>query len=276
MGEFDPGYSRQPYKRLVTQYPDESVYPIDSFRTEWGPIFHRGRLDGTARIVVIGQDPAAHEAIARRILVGEAGQRLQGFLARLGVTRSYVLVNTFLYSVFGQGGGEKHIDDPAIAAYRNRWLDALTRSSSVQAIVSLGHLADSAYTAWKATPKGAASTAVYTTMLHPTYPDSASRTGSITKAEAFQRLCTSWNAALQKLHPAVTGDAPVPLHLYGTTLTPADLAPIPALDLPAGLPPWMSALDAWAARTGATKQLKRATITVAVPTKARNWPPLSG
>src|SRR5690349_9272843 len=180
---FDPGCYQEPFVTLVEQYPEADVYPPDQFRVEWGPIFHRGRLDGTARIVVIGQDPAAHEAIARRILVGEAGQRLQGFLARLGVTRSYVLVNTFLYSVFGQGGGEKHIDDPAIAAYRNRWLDALTRSSSVQAIVSLGHLADSAYTAWKATPKGAVSTAVYTTMLHPTYPDSASRTGSITKAD---------------------------------------------------------------------------------------------
>jgi uncharacterized protein (DUF427 family) len=36
---------------------------------EWGPVFHRGRLDGTARVLVIGQDPAAHEAVARRIPV---------------------------------------------------------------------------------------------------------------------------------------------------------------------------------------------------------------
>ena len=66
-----------------------------------GPIFHRGRLDGSARVLVIGQDPAQHETIVRRILVGEAGRRLQGFLAKLGVTRSYVLINTFLYSVYG-------------------------------------------------------------------------------------------------------------------------------------------------------------------------------
>ena len=37
----------------------------------------------------------------RRILVGEAGRRVQGLLAKLGITRSYVFVNTFLYSVYG-------------------------------------------------------------------------------------------------------------------------------------------------------------------------------
>ena len=103
--EFDRGYYRQPYRGLVGDFPDESVYPLDSFRVEWGPVFHRGRLDGSARVLVIGQDPATHEAIARRILVGEAGQRAQGFLTRLGIERSYVFINTFLYSVYGQGGG---------------------------------------------------------------------------------------------------------------------------------------------------------------------------
>jgi uracil-DNA glycosylase len=95
-------------------------------------------------LLVVGQDPAAHEAIARRILVGEAGQRIQGFLTKLGVDRSYVFINTFLYSVFGQGGGERHIDDEPIAQYRNRWLDAITRDQPIEAILSLGHLADSA------------------------------------------------------------------------------------------------------------------------------------
>ena len=78
--EFDRGYYRQPYRDLVSNFPDESVYPLDSFRVEWGPVFHRGRLDGSARVLVIGQDPATHETIARRILVGEAGQRAQGLL----------------------------------------------------------------------------------------------------------------------------------------------------------------------------------------------------
>jgi hypothetical protein len=274
--EFDPGYQRRPYRQLVTDYPDETVYPADSFRVEWGPIFHRGRLDGTARLLVVGQDPAAHETIARRILVGEAGQRIQGFLTRLGLTRSYVFVNTFLYSVFGQGGGERHVDDAAIAQYRHRWLDAITREQPIEAILSLGHLADSAVGMWQTTPTGAKNGAVHANVVHPTYPDSASRSGKITKAAAFERLCASWNDGLQKLHPVVTADEPTPLQLYGTTITKADLTGIPARDLPAGLPAWMSALDAWAARTGPSPQLKRATITVTVPRTARSWPPLSG
>src|SRR5213080_2962610 len=103
---FCPGYAKAPYKKLVQSYPAEDVYPSDSFRTEWGPIFHRGRLDGSARVLVLGQDPAASESIARRILVGEAGHRVQGLLAKLGSERSYVMVNTFVYSVYGQQGGE--------------------------------------------------------------------------------------------------------------------------------------------------------------------------
>jgi len=93
--EFCPGYP-PPYDALVASYPGTDVYPAADFRVEWGPIFHRGRLDGSAVLLVVGQDPAAHESAARRILVGVAGQRAQGLLSKLGITRSYVMVNTFL------------------------------------------------------------------------------------------------------------------------------------------------------------------------------------
>src|SRR3954464_15805290 len=109
--EFDSSYGLEPFRTLCTKFPDETVYPASDFRVEWGPIFHRGRLDGSARLLVIGQDPSAHESIARRILIGEAGQRVQGFLAKLGLDASYVMVNTFLYSVYGQGGGTRHKND---------------------------------------------------------------------------------------------------------------------------------------------------------------------
>lgn len=273
--EFDEGYDRQPYRGLVSDFPDQSVYPLDSFRVEWGPIFHRGRLDGSARILIIGQDPATHEAIARRILVGEAGQRAQGLLTRLGIDQSYVFINTFLYSVYGQGGGSRHIDDVEITNYRNRWIDAVVADQKIEAVITLGQLADQAYNQWRATPTGAASTAAYVTVRHPTYPESASRSGQITKAEAFAKLCESWNVALKQIHPVVTPDVARPLQKYGTTITHADLTAIPSRDLPAGLPDWMCALDAWAVRTGETPQLKRATITVAVPKSSRTWPPVS-
>src|SRR5213083_1099827 len=110
---FDPGYGEEPFASLVAGYPGAVAYPADGFRLEWGPVFHRGRLDGSARVLVLGQDPAQHETIARRILVGEAGQRIQGFLAKLGIDRSYVMINTFLYAVYGQRGGERHRTDSA-------------------------------------------------------------------------------------------------------------------------------------------------------------------
>jgi hypothetical protein len=76
---------------LCDEAPDASTYPYSAFRTEWGPIFHRGRLDGSARVLCIGQDPAEHEAVVRRILVGTAGHRVQGFLAKLGTIPAFDL-----------------------------------------------------------------------------------------------------------------------------------------------------------------------------------------
>ena len=58
---FCPGYNREPFATLVANYPGKDVHPVKDFRVEWGPVFHRGRLDGTARILVIGQDPGQHE-----------------------------------------------------------------------------------------------------------------------------------------------------------------------------------------------------------------------
>ena len=88
----------------------------------------------------------------------------------------------------------------------------------------------------------------------------------------MQRLCDSWNAGLALLQPVVTPDEALPSVPYGATITAADLAPIPEEDLPAGLPAWMRSLDALASRTGADAQLKRATITMAVPRASRTWP----
>ncbi len=274
--DYDHGYTRGPFTTLVSDFPGTDVYPPQDFRVEWGPIFHRGRLDGTARVLVLGQDPGAHESIARRILVGEAGQRIQGFLARLGVTKSYVMINTFVYSVFGQAGGSRHHKDPLIAGYRHRWLDALLVGTQVEAVVALGTLADEAFQTWQETPSGQGVQVAYRHVLHPTYPESASASGQTTMADAMKRLLDDWNLALQELKPAISHpDVQVDLLPYGEVLVDADLAAIPEADLPAGVPPWMRSLAAWAARVGATTEDKRATVVVTVPTAERPWQPLA-
>ncbi|MDP1550367.1 MAG: hypothetical protein Q8L97_09440 [Nitrosomonas sp.] len=101
-------------------------------------------MDGSSRVLLIGQDPAQNEAIVRRILVGEAGQRIQGFLAKPGIDRSYVMINTFLYSVYGSVSA-KNKKAAGIIDYRNRWLKALLVGQKIEAVITLGVLADEAW-----------------------------------------------------------------------------------------------------------------------------------
>jgi uracil-DNA glycosylase len=264
--DFDVGYAAEPFITLCREFPGPDVYPQADFRTEWGPMFHRGRLDGSARVLVIGQDPSHHEAIVRRILVGVAGQRVQGLLAKLGIDKSYTMINTFVYSIYGQGGGNKHKHDAAIAAYRNRWIDALVKTQKIEAAISLGHLADVAWQTWKATDNGRASTIAHVAVIHPTEPESASKDDKTKLAQATAAMLENWNRGLQTIAPAIKHpDAVRPFVPYGETIKADELRSIPSLDVPAGTPPWMFSTDGWASRTGATAAEKRATITVTVP-----------
>jgi hypothetical protein len=262
---FDPGYSAEPFRTLCVEYPESDVYPADQFRVEWGPIFHRGRLDGSARVVVIGQDPAQHETIIRRVLVGEAGRRLQGFLAKLGITQSYAIVNTYLYSVYGSVKAKTQ-KDPALAAYRNRWLDSLLVGSKVEGVVALGTAANAAWQTWKATPKGATFTGAFAPITHPTEPESSSKGDKAKLAAATKKMLQNWNTNLRALAPAIKHpDTPTALVLYGDTWADGDRQPIPEKDMPAGLPPWMHENDGWATRAGADALKKRRNITLTVP-----------
>ena len=263
---FDPGYDREPYQTLCDQAPGATIYPYNAFRVEWGPIFHRGRLDGTARLLCIGQDPAEHEAVVRRILVGTAGHRVQGFLVKLGLDRSYVHVNTFLYSVYGQTGGNQHIGDPKITQYRNRWFSALLSTGSIEAVVAFGSLADTAWRAYIGDPANAAMRNLsYQHIPHPTSPEGAGGTPEQIKA-ATQAMLAKWNVAIEALRGAIKHpDAIRPFVAYGSDFLPAELPAIPGFDLPAGMPAWMQGDSGWATRTGTTPALKRRTITVEVP-----------
>lgn len=263
---FDPGPVAEPFLTLARDYPGTDVYPAADFRVEWGPIFHRGRLDGSARVLVIGQDPAASEDITRRILVGAAGHRVQGFLAKLGISQSYAMVNTYLYSVYGQQSAARHRNDAAIIAYRNRWLAAITTSAQLDAVIALGQLADDAWSKFRS--QGDASSAVlpYAHITHPTQPESSSGGDPQKLAQALKAMLANWNTALQQLYPQIAHpDVIVPLVLYQEEFSSADLAEIPEADLPPGLPGWMRAPIAWAQRTGTTAASKRSTITITVP-----------
>lgn len=267
-----PGYLTEPFATLVASHPGSDVYPARDFRVEWGPIFHRGRLDGTARVLVLGQDPATHEAISRRILVGEAGQRLQGLLAKVGITSRYVMLNVYLYSLYGQGGGARHLRDAAITEHRDAWLDALLVDTDVTAVVALGDLAKAAYTAWAMRRPEVAIGLHLSAIRHPTYAEGASRGSGRPLAETTAEQLANWNAHLPGLAAHVEPEGAVDVTGYGTDWGPADLAPIPERDLPPGSPPWWRDVAAWAVRDGSDAEAKRATIRVTVPKGARTWP----
>ena len=98
--EHDPGPDST-WEQLFQNAPlDHYInFTKSPFHTRFGPVFYRGRLDGTARVLVIGQDPSTDEILAHRILIGQAGQLVQTFLARLGLTHSYLMLNTFLFGI---------------------------------------------------------------------------------------------------------------------------------------------------------------------------------
>ncbi|MGC4000997.1 MAG: uracil-DNA glycosylase family protein [Anaeromyxobacter sp.] len=258
-----PGYVSAPFQALVQDYPDEAVYPPADFRTEWGPIFHRGRLDGSARVLVLGQDPGQHENVLRRILVGEAGRRVQGLLARLGVTRSYVLLNALLYSVYGSKGA-KYVARPGVRAYRDAWIEGVLATSSIEAVITFGGMARKAwevFAAGNAPPAGL----VVQHLTHPTFPESAGGTAAEKRANT-RKLLQQWSAALRVLHPAIAHpDLPAAPAAYGERFEDGDKADIPAADLPPGIPRWMFDEDGWARRVGATVAAKRRNITLTVP-----------
>lgn len=262
---FDPGYGEEPFRTLAQEYPGDDVYPPSQFRVEWGPIFHRGRLDGSARVLVVGQDPAQHETIVRRILVGEAGRRLQGLLAKVGITRSYVLVNTFLYSVYGSVKSATR-RNPALVDYRNRWLGALLAGGRVEGVLTLGQAADEAWQLWRSSAEGGSFAGAQASVTHPTQPESSSKGDRAKLAAATKTLLANWNAGLQALAPAIRHpDSPRPLVPYGETWAEGDRPPVPEMDFPAGLPSWMHEQDGWARRAGADDLQKRRNITINVP-----------
>lgn len=265
--QFDRGYVAPPFRQLAETYPATEAYPHADFRTEWGPVFHRGRLDGTARVLIIGQDPAQHENIARRILVGEAGHRVQGLLAKLGMEHSYVMVNTYLYSARTSAAASAHRSNPKIATYRNAWLTALM-TRKIEGVIALGSLADRAWALWRATPPGRLRNPAYARITHPTQPSRVGRPGSSERARATKALLDSWNSGIDAVAPRIrhrdrTG-TPKP---YGDDFREEELVAIPDHDLLAGTPAWMREYGEWAKRGAGSATGYRITITV--PTEHR-------
>lgn len=203
------------------------------FRLEWGPIYYRGRLNGSAKVVAIGQDPAADENVARRILVGSAGQRLQGFLSKIGITRSYVMINSVLYSIYGQFDKKMKdfVDIPEVAQWRNQLLDTLV-TPKTKAVLAFGLAARHVVETWPGASSFINQGGVFY-LTHPTArPDTA--------------VMTNWSSNLAAIAAKVTPDsgATVDLTPYeGAKFKDEYLVRIPLTDFAFGSPEWIGSGD---------------------------------
>jgi uracil-DNA glycosylase len=205
----------------------------NAFWAAWGPIFYRGRLDGSARLLCIASDPGPTERIANRTLVGDAGQRVQGFLSKLGLTHSYLCINAFPYALHPSYAPQV---DTLLAAHdeqqwRHQFYDAVLPQHS-QAVVAFGVNAQKAYALWPGKPS------VHLEQIpHPSSRDESA-------------LVTAWHGAVERLRTIVTADPGGSANgpNYGSSFKESDYAAIPRGDLPFGVPSFLG--DDSAGRSG--------------------------
>jgi uracil-DNA glycosylase len=219
---FDPG-PPPGFAALFAASPDYGSFR-QHFWYDWGPIFYRGRLDGSARVLCIASDPGPTERVAGRTLVGDAGQRVQGFLAKLGLTHSYLRLNAFTYALFPSHSAAVPaiLADPTIKAWRNGLYDAAAAAGPLEAIIAFGANAQKAVALWTSKPAVPMSN-----VPHPSDRSTAA-------------LLASWKAAIPDLRTRVTPDPDgnPALPNYGTRFRESDYARIPPGDLPFGVPSW--------------------------------------
>jgi len=99
------------YAQIIAQTPNYRAIGIEAlgqgkrekFRWKFGPMFYRGRLgENQVKVLVIGQEGAQDENISDRSFTGGTGGRMQNFMSALGLNKSYLFINTFVYTIKGQ------------------------------------------------------------------------------------------------------------------------------------------------------------------------------
>ena len=196
-----------------------AAYSGTPFHTHFGPVFYRGRLDGSAQVLVVGQDPASDETLAGRAFVGTAGQIAQTFLRKLGITRSYLMFNTFLFGVQSNSITNAMVADATIQGYRNQLLDRAMATNPISLILAFGTKAETSVKNWPG--KGATT---FLALTHPTAPSGVAADWNSHLATAIASVTPDWDGAVDAT-PFPTPAAPPPTD-------------IPRRDLPFGLPSW--------------------------------------
>ena len=157
--EFDPGPPKnRSWARLFATTPNYRAIGVamsgeEEYRWHFGPMFYRGRLqDGAVRVLVIGQEGAQDESLSHRSFTGGTGGRMQHVLNHLGVTHSYLFLNTFVYPIFNQYDGllPRLAQDPRspIARHRGELLDYVLARNDVRLVIAVGLAAKQSVATW--------------------------------------------------------------------------------------------------------------------------------
>ncbi len=156
--EHDPGPTdASGWAALFAETPNyrglgRAVLGREAFRWHHGPMFYRGRLDASAKVVIIGQEGAQDESLAHRSFTGGTGARMQHFLRFIGFDRSYLFLNSFIYPIFGQYSMDLRplAQDPRspIAQHRNRIFDKAIIDGDVRLVVAVGTAAKESVVTW--------------------------------------------------------------------------------------------------------------------------------
>ncbi|HAZ11444.1 MAG: hypothetical protein A2X86_10700 [Bdellovibrionales bacterium GWA2_49_15] len=111
LAEYDPGAPKtSKWPDLFAETPNYRAFGQaviggqgEKFRWIMGPMWYRGRLTpDSVKVFVVGQEGAQDENVSNRSFTGSTGTRMQKLLNYLGVDRSYLFMNTFVYTITGQ------------------------------------------------------------------------------------------------------------------------------------------------------------------------------
>ncbi len=263
--EYDSGPPRnRSWPRLFAETPNYRAIGVDvigreAFRWHFGPMFYRGRLrDGQVKVLVIGQEGAQDESLSHRSFTGGTGARMQYLLEHIGITRSYLFLNTFVYPIFGQYNDSlrplaQDLASP-IVDHRHDILDYTMARNDVRLVIAVGRAAKETVATWVKANGGSAQPAnlhrADTGRLGPNlkivgvrHPGGASKGGSIST------IIADFKSAIGRIERWAAADpAWLPIDPDGERLAARDYryrsAPIPFRDLPFG--------TAWRLGRGAT------------------------
>lgn len=254
--EHDPGPARnRRWARLFAATPNyrgigRALSGSEEHRWHFGPMFYRGRLaDDQVKVLIVGQEGAQDESLSHRSFTGGTGARLQHLLAHLGITRSYLFMNTFVYPIFDQYDGllpviAQHPASP-VAQHRTELFDYAAERNDLQLAIGVGRAAKESLAGWIESHGGTADPdrlhqadasviSPHLRMVGVLHPGGATA-GGITQ------IVASFEAAIGQVHEWVADDPTwLPVDAGAERRNAASYTyssrPIPFRDLPYGTP----------------------------------------